>query len=47
MQPLISEIIARGVLFAWVVLLVTVLTKKTYMLMLRRGVQDKVAVYYI
>lgn len=46
MWPSISEIIATGVLFAWVVFLVTVLTKKTYMLMLGRGVQDKVAVYY-
>ena len=46
MLPSISEIIATGVLFTWVVFLVTILTKKTYMFMLRRGLQDKVAVYY-
>ncbi|MEM2846376.1 MAG: dolichol kinase [Nitrososphaerota archaeon] len=46
MWPSISEIIATVFLFAWVVFLVTILTKKTYMLMLRRGLQDRVAVYY-
>jgi len=46
MWPSISELIATGILFIWVVFLVTILTKKTYMLMLRRGLQDRVAVYY-
>lgn len=46
MWPSVSELAATGALFAWVVFLVTALTKKTYDLMLRRGLQHKVAVYY-
>jgi dolichol kinase len=46
MQLYVSEIIVTIILFAWVVFLVTFLTRKTYEYMRKRGLPENVAVYY-
>lgn len=40
------EVLAAGILFTWIVFLVTFLTRKTYTLMRRKGLQERVAIYY-
>lgn len=46
MQLSIFELGVTFVLFAWVIFLVTLLTKKTYLYMRGRGLPENVAVYY-
>lgn len=46
MRSPLSEIVATGILFAWVIFLVTALTKRTYTLMRMKGLEDRVAIYY-
>jgi phytol kinase len=40
------EIIVTIILFIWVAIVATVLTKKLYQIMRNRGTEDKIAVYY-
>lgn len=46
MQLSVFEISVTMVLLAWVVFLVTFLTKKTYLFMMKKGLPDNVAIYY-
>ena len=46
MRLYVSEIIVTVILLAWVIFLVTFLTKKTYEYMKKRGLPENVAVYY-
>jgi len=43
---LLNELVYALVLLAWIVVLVTVITKKTYEWMKRRGLSHNVAIYY-